>query len=241
MEGFMRKLIFAVGLALTAVLATASPAAADTECNTTVTGVTVRSLTVPQGGVCILDHAKVKGDVKVGRDAYFQATHSKVTGDVKARNALTVFIEDSSTVAGDIDASRTAQVFLFDSRVAEDIEVSRATDKVNVCGMIVRDDIEVTNSGRDILVGDPLAEGCDGNLVLRGEIEVDDNFTDVELVVRGNSILRGDLEVRNNGGPSDKFVEGNDGGDTIECRGNDQPFFASGNVDFDHTRGNQCG
>jgi hypothetical protein len=237
----MKNLIFIVGLALTGVLATASSAAADTECNTTLTGVTVRSLTVPPGGNCVLDHAKVKGDVRVGRDAYFQATHSKVTDDVKGRYAQTIFVEDSSTVAGDINAYRTAQVFLFDSRVGEDIDVNRTTDKVNVCGMTVHDDIEVENSGRDILVGDPLAAGCDGNLVLRGEIEVDNNFTDVELVVRGNSILRGDLEVRNNDGPSDKFVEGNDGGDTLECSGNDQPFSASGNVDFDRTKGNQCG
>jgi predicted acyltransferase (DUF342 family) len=239
--GIMKKLIFFVGLALTGALATESPAAADTECNTTLTGVTVRSLTVPPGGSCFLDHTKVKGDVRVEENGYLEASHSKVTDDVTGRHAQTIFLKEGTTVAGDISAYRTPQVFLFDSRVGDDISVNRSNATVDICGMTVRDNVKVRNSGRDILVGDPLTEGCDGNLVIRGELEVDNSFTDVELVVRGNTILRGDLEVTDNAGPSDKFVQDNDGGDTLECSGNAEPFSASGNVDFERTEGSQCG
>jgi hypothetical protein len=103
----------------------------------------------------------------------------------------------------------------------------------------VQGNINVERSGRDILVGDPLADGCPGNVVKRGDIEVEDNFTDVELVVRGNNIWRGDLDVKRNEGPSAKFVQNNEGGGRLDCRGNDAPFTASGNTGWDRMKG-QC-
>ena len=56
-------------------------------------------------------------------------------------------------------------------------------------------------SGTDVLIGDPLAVGCRGNVVKRGDIMVARNFTLVEFVLRGHTIKRGDLEVTNNTGP----------------------------------------
>jgi hypothetical protein len=239
----MKKLVFIAGLALAGVLASAQTAAAhgssSTTCNGSLSNVAVRSLTVPSDGVCTLDNVRVKGDVKVLTDGYLQVTGSSVSGDVAGRKAQTIFVEDNSTIAGDIDAYRTDQVFLFGSRVGGFVEVNRASDKVNICGMALQYGAEIQNSRRDILVGDPLAIDCPGNFVLRGDLRVEDNFTDVELIVGGNSILRGDLVVRYNDGSSDKAVRGNLGGYRLVCRGNDDPFASSGNADFDKKYG-QC-
>jgi hypothetical protein len=108
-----------------------------------------------------------------------------------------------------------------------------------VCGITVQGGIEVEDSGRDILVGDPLADDCAGNVVKRGDVVIEDNDTDVELVVRGNTIKRGDLKVRHNTGSADKFVQDNVGGDDLSCKGNTANFTVSGNTGWDKRLG-QC-
>jgi hypothetical protein len=233
----VRRLLVLSGLVLTVVLAMASVAQANNDaadCDGTATGLTIKGdLNVPSGASCQLINSTVRGDVKVRTGSYFEAQNTTIRGDVKARKSQTVFIQGGSTVKGNVDAERTSQVFLFASTVAGNIEVTRADDKVNVCGITVQGGIEVTRSGRDILIGDPLTEDCAGNVVKRGSIEVEDNWTDVELVIRGNTINRGDLVVKRNAGPSDKFVQGNKGGDDLVCRDNEAPFTASGNTSWD--------
>jgi hypothetical protein len=242
----VKRLLLLSGMILTGVLAIAPGAqasndAAAAECNGTATGLTIRGdLVVPWGGSCQLIDSTVRGDVKVRGDGYFQATRTTVRGDVKGKRAQTIFIEGGSTVKGNVDADRTSQVFLFESTIGNSIEVSRADDRVNICGMTVQESIEVDRSGRDILIGDPLTVDCAGNLVKRGSIKVTDNFTDVELVIRGNTIKKGgNLEVKRNSGPSGKFVEDNLGGDILTCKGNDAPFTASGNTGWNKKLG-QC-
>jgi hypothetical protein len=239
----VKRLLLLSGMILAGVLATASSAQARSdaaECNGTATGITIKGdLSVPSGGACRLIDSTVRGDVKVRGGAYFQATNTTVRGNVRGKRAQTIFIEGGSTVKGNVKADRTSQVFLFDSTIRGWIGISRADATVNVCGMTVQGYIEVERSGRDILIGDPLAVGCAGNLVKRGNIEVKDNFTDVELVIRGNTIKRGDLEVKRNSGRSGKFVEGNIGGNVLICKGNDTPFTASGNTGWDKKSG-QC-
>ena len=89
----------------------------------------------------------------------------------------------------------------------------------------------VIHSGRDILFGDPTAgSGCVGNTVRNGHsLDVEDNFTDVEFVVRGNMFEGGDLRVEDNSGASDKFVQNNTGGDELECFDNETPFTGTPN------------
>jgi hypothetical protein len=239
----VKRLLVLSGLVLTGMLAMTSIAQARddaADCDGTASGLTIRGdLNVPAGGSCQLINSTVRGDVKVRGGGYFQASNTTVRGDVKAKRSQTVFIEGGSTVKGNVEADRTSQVFLFESTVDGNIDVSRADDKVNVCGITVQGGIEVEKSGRDILVGDPLATDCAGNLVKRGDIEVLDNDTDVELVVRGNTIKRGDLEVRRNTGSSDKIIDANIGGDDLICKGNVAPFTASGNTGWDKKLG-QC-
>jgi hypothetical protein len=239
----VKRLLVLSGLVLTGMLAMTSIAQAHddaADCDGTANGLTIRGdLNVPSGGSCQLINSTVRGDVKVRGGGYFQASNTTVRGDVKAKRSQTVFIEGGSTVRGNVETNRTSQVFLFASTVGGNIEVERADDKVNVCGITVQGGIEVEKSGRDILVGDPLTTDCPGNVVKRGDVEILDNDTDVELVVRGNTIKRGDLEVRRNTGSSDKFVQDNEGGDDLICKGNGAPFTASGNTGW-HKKIGQC-
>jgi len=236
------KLFVLVGVVLAALFAFASSAAAHgTTCNTTLTGATVSGdLTVPENGSCTINNSTVGGDVKVGKNAYFEASGSTIGDDVKGDRAQTIFLHDSTTVNDDVKGSKTAQVFLFDSTINGDVGVSGATQRVNVCGNTVDGRIEVKDSGTDILIGDPLTTGCAGNTVLNHHrIRVEDNFVDVELVIRGNTIQGGDLEVNGNKGPADKFVQDNKGGHELECRNNSTPFTASGNTGWNRAEG-QC-
>jgi hypothetical protein len=243
-EGNMRKLFVLSGMALAGLLAAASPAAAHDDeavvCNGTAKGLTVNgSLTVPENGACELTDSTVRGSVKVRAGGYFQASNTNIRGSVRGKRALTIFLEGGSSVRRDVDAERTSQVFVFASTIGGEIDVERADQVVHICGNTVKGDIEVERSRRDILVGDPLADGCPGNTVRRGDIEVEDNETDKELVVRGNTVARGDLVVKRNTGTSDKFVEDNEGTGTLECRGNSDLFAASDNTGWKKITG-QC-
>jgi hypothetical protein len=242
----MKKLLV-LGSVLCGVLVMASPAAAHNwgsskpslTCTSIVTNVSVRSVNVPAGASCTLVDSIVRDDVRVREGSYFQATNTDIGGSVRSRDSQTVFVEAGSGVGDSIVTQNTAQVFVFGSFIGDEIDVYGASDITNICGNRVRWDIEVTASQQDILVGDPLAVDCAGNRVLKGDIEVERNNTDVELVVAGNRIVQGDLEVLRNRGTSDKRVSDNRGGDEIECHQNDAPFVALNNTDFNDADG-QC-
>ena len=172
----------------------------------------------------------VAGNVRALKNSYFQATHTAVRGDIEAKGSQTLFVEAGSRAAS-IEADRAVQFFVFNSTVLEDIEPERTREVVQICGNTVRrGNIEVRRSGpanglsqhpgTDILIGDPLADGCRGNLVKRGDINVTRNFADIEFVIRGNTIKRGDLEVMKNTGPVQKVIDGNVGGERLVCREN---------------------
>ena len=237
----MRNLAVILGMALVASIAIAAPATANTfRCDEAVTGGSFDDVTVPRGGSCTLTDSTVAGRVKVKRDAYFQATGTDIAGRVGADDALTVFIDTGSTVGRGVEVDDTAQVFIFNATIARDIEVDDASEVVQICGTTVtKGDVEVTDSGTDILVGDPQAVDCAGNTVIDGDVEVNHNRVQVEFVVRGNTIPNGDLEANRNRGPAEKFVEDNTGGGELECHGNESPFTASGNTGWAQKEG-QC-
>jgi hypothetical protein len=236
----MRKLVI-FGVGLLALCAMASPAAAATfECNDVVTGGTFDNVRVPRDGSCTLVDSTVAGDVKVKRNGYFQATNTAIGGRVSADDALTLFLDTDSTVGRTVRSDDTAQVFIFNATVGRGIEIDDTLQVVQICGTTVtKGDVEVRDSGVDILVGDPLAEGCSGNTLADGDLELKRNTAEVEFVVRGNTVTAGDLEVIRNRGPVEKFVQDNTGGDELECHGNEELFTASGNTGWKDIEG-QC-
>jgi hypothetical protein len=246
------KFLGLVAVCVTALLAIASPASARAEfkCNGVFTGKAYGDVVVPRGAACTLVDSTVAGDVRALKNSYFQATHTAVRGDVEGKEAQTIFIQAGSRAAS-IEAVKAAQFFVFDSTVLEDIEPERTKEAVQICGNTLRrGNIEVRRTGpngnglsqhpgTDILIGDPLTEGCRGNLVKRGDIKVTRNFTDIEFVIRGNRIKKGDLQVLKNVGPVQKFVDANVGGDRLTCRENTF-LVASANTGWDRKLG-QCG
>ena len=239
----MRKFLGLVGVAMTAALAIASPAAAQRSfrCDGIFTGAIHEKVVVPRDGACTLIDSTVIGDISVGRGAYLQTTGTAVGGDVIGREAQTIFVDTGSRVFGGIEAIRTGQVYVYNSIVVRRIEIARSKEAVQICGTTVyRGDIGVERSGRDILIGDPLTEGCAGNQVRRGDLEVENNFADIEFVIRGNIIRRGNLDIYRNTGPVPKFVEDNRGGARLRCWDNSAPFAAADNTGWDRT-GGQCG
>ena len=226
--------------AVAVVLAIASPAAArDLRCDGVFKGKTFDDVTVPRGAACTLINSKVRGDVKARANAYFQATRTVVRGDVEGNGAQTIFVDTGTKVTGSVESKDSAQFFVFNSTVGEDIEPEGTAQAVQICGNSVRKgNIEVRRSGTDILIGDPLAVGCRGNVVRRGDIKIVGNVSLIEFVIRGNVARRGDLIVTRNSGPTPKFVDRNVGGGRLVCRDNSL-MSAGANVGWDRKVG-QC-
>jgi hypothetical protein len=229
-----RAVLGFASIMLLIVLVTGPSSAAeiqDAECMGELTAETVRNVTVPNGGTCILRNSTVTGHVSASAASYFQAIHTRIAGDVSGADAQTLFVDGGSTVRGSVRASRVAQVFLFASRVRKNVKVDRTTDQVFICGSTVeRGSIRVLRSARDIVIGDPRSGGCDGNSVRRGNMSVLWNTTDVQLVISGNRFPKGNLIVAGNTGPSQKIVQGNFGGKRIACQANAGRFRASKNL-----------
>jgi hypothetical protein len=234
----MRKFLVLLGVALSGLAATASPAMADDfRCTGAATG-TFDNVVVPRNEACILTASTVTGNVKVQRNAYFEAATTSVGGNVEGSRAQTVFLHDLSIVDGSVTTQRTIQVFLFDSFVNGGVNVEGTTEVVDVCGMTVNGNLTVKKSGQDILLGDPLTEDCAGN-TLRSNVQVEENDVNVELVIRGNSV-GGNLQVFKNRGPADKFVDDNTGsGGALQCKENQPRFFSANNNGFASEEG-QC-
>ena len=227
------KFLGLVAVCVTALFAIASPAAARSEfrCNGVFKGKAYGDVVVPRGAACTLTDSTVRGDVRALKGAYFQATRTTVRGDVEGQEAQTIFIDTGSRAAS-VEAFKTVQFFVYNSTILEDIEPERTRETVQICGNTVRrGNIEVRRSGpngnglsqhpgTDILIGDPQADGCRGNVVKRGDITVTRNFADIEFVISGNTVKKGDLEVLQNTGPVQKVIEVNTGGGRLVCREN---------------------
>ena len=177
--------------------------------------------------------------MKVKRNGYFEAHDTSVADNVRGKRAQTIYMVDSN-VGGDVKAKKTAQVLLFSMTIDGDVKIKRATDKVNVCGVrIVDGDLKVVRSGTDLLIGDPQAVECPGNLIENGDVEISDNWTDVELVVRGNSVPRGDLTVEGERRSLGQVRPGQHGWPDARCKHNEAPFIGTPNSGFNRYKG-QC-
>jgi hypothetical protein len=236
------KFLGLAAVVLTGLVAVSSTAAARDSfiCNGVFRNAVYGDVVVPRDGACTLVNASVSGNVVALKNAFFQATGTRIAGSVFGKEAQTIFNDTGSKVSGSIRTNQTKQVFVFNSRVVRGIDVERATAAVQICGTTVsKGNISVERSGGDILIGDPLAVGCRGNSVRRGSIEIKSNLPDIEFVIRGNRISRGNLEVIRNTGPIPKIVAGNIGGDRLKCTGNGAPVLASANRNWDRSHG-QC-
>ena len=233
-----------IGFAVIAAMgASATSALADTtpiRCTGTRTGVVWnRDVVVPPNKPCTLYNSVVNGGVSVQAGSYFQATNTSISAAVVAYQSQTVFIDTGSSVGGRISTDLTAQVFVYNATINGSIGVKRSNSAVQVCGTTVKGAaFTVSSSNRDILIGDPLTEGCSGNKVPNGSITLVGNSTNLEFVVRANSV-GGNLVVTNNTGISQKHVQSNTGGNRLRCAANGSPFVGGPNGSW-LTKEGQC-
>jgi hypothetical protein len=240
----VRRLIVLLGatvIAMMGVSTTSALAVTTVRCTGTRTGVVInRDVVVPPNKPCTLYNSVVNGSVSVQTGSYFQATNTSISKAVLGYQSQTVFIDTGSSVGARISTDLTAQVFVYNATVNGSIGVTRSSATVQVCGTTVKGPaFNVSQSRRDILIGDPLTTGCPGNKVPNGSVALVQNSTDVEFVARGNSVSNGNMVVQNNIGTSGKYVQDNTGGNALKCFGNASPFVGSPNGSWLSKQG-QC-
>lgn len=80
----------------------AAGTAEERKCRGTIRSKTLVNVKVPVGASCTLKSVKVKGTVKVGRNARLEAIRVRVVGTVQAENARQVIVRAGSKVRGSI-------------------------------------------------------------------------------------------------------------------------------------------
>lgn len=110
-----------VALALLAASGMHPAFAEETACVGMLVGVTVDNLRVPSGKICTLDAIRVKGTLKVERDATLYARQVNVVGNVQAENAKQVSVTSDSTVGGSIQIKQGGAATVHRVRVTGDI------------------------------------------------------------------------------------------------------------------------
>lgn len=111
--------------ALGVLAAFAMPAAhaEETVCVDTLGAVAVDNLRVPAGETCTLNATRIKGTLKVERDATLYARSVRVTGNVQAENAHQVSVMAGSTVGGSIQIKQGGVATIHRARVTGDIQL----------------------------------------------------------------------------------------------------------------------
>ena len=111
----------------------AAPAAAEERvCRGTIGDKTVDNLRVPQNATCRLNGTKVKGTVKVERNAKLFAQDVVVIGNVQGENATQVNVADGSRVGGSVQVVQGDGAKVADSRVDGDILYDEQDKTVSV-------------------------------------------------------------------------------------------------------------
>jgi len=95
--------VFALALAISALLAVAPAAQAEERvCRGTIGTTTVDNLLVPQGATCTLNGTRVEGTVQVQRNATLFANGIRVKGNVQSEGFKNIVLRRDSVVVGSV-------------------------------------------------------------------------------------------------------------------------------------------
>lgn len=122
-------LAFVVAFSVVAV----SPAAVRAEertCSGAIGRSTVDNLRVPQNATCTLNGTKVKGTIKVERNATLKATSINVVGNIQAEGAKAVNVSGSSRIGGSIQVVQGGSASVVSAVVNGDILYDDNTRKL---------------------------------------------------------------------------------------------------------------
>jgi hypothetical protein len=116
-------MVSAAGLVLGALSVTSVPAFAEERvCRGTIGATTLDNVRVPPDARCNLNGTKVKGTIKVERNAVLVATDVLVVGNVQAENARNVIVRQTSYVGGSVQVKQGGAATVANSRVNADIQ-----------------------------------------------------------------------------------------------------------------------
>jgi hypothetical protein len=157
-----RKLMMALMAALVTV-ALMPPAARAEErvCRGTIGARTLDNVKVPQGASCTLNGTKVKGTIKVNRNARLEAVDVNVIGNVQGEGARNVIVRKTSRVGGSVQVVQGRKAKVANSRVNGDILYDDQNARVSAVGNNVGGNVQAfQNTGGTRIAGNVI----DGNL-----------------------------------------------------------------------------
>ncbi|GAA0984627.1 hypothetical protein GCM10009555_058710 [Acrocarpospora macrocephala] len=105
-------------------LAVATPAFAEERtCRGTIRATTLDNIRVPAGATCTLLGTRVKGTIKVERNATLVARKVNVEGNVQAEGARAVSVVAGSIVRGSVQVKQGGAATVTSSRINADIQL----------------------------------------------------------------------------------------------------------------------
>ncbi|GAA2863958.1 hypothetical protein GCM10010517_23100 [Streptosporangium fragile] len=138
------------GAALGAVsggLVVATPAFADERsCRGIIRAVTLDDVRVPKGASCTLVGTRVKGNIRVERNATLVAREVGVDGNVQGEGARAVSVVGGSVVRGSVQVKQGGAATVVSSRINGDIQLDANHRYLRVNGNRVGGNIQVVGN-----------------------------------------------------------------------------------------------
>lgn len=126
-----RMIPVAVAAGFLAFLEPIPASAEERVCRSRIGAVTLDNVRVPQGATCTLIRTRVKGTIKVQRNATLIAREVVVIGNVQSENAANVRVLRQSRVGGSVQVKQGRAATVADSRIDSDIQYESNRAKLN--------------------------------------------------------------------------------------------------------------
>jgi hypothetical protein len=140
----LRRALSAATFALAiGALVPAGAAAEERTCRGTIGAKTLDNVRVPQGAECVLKGTRVKGTVKVERNAVLRARKVNVIGNVQGESARRVNVVRGSRVGGSVQVVQGRAATVRGSRVNGNILYDDNNGFLRVVGNVVGADVQL--------------------------------------------------------------------------------------------------
>jgi hypothetical protein len=154
--------------AVAAIVAVPTAMAEERKCRGTLNAITVDNLKVPKGATCTLNGTRVKGTIKVGRNATLVATNVKVVGNIQAENHRRVVVNGTATrVGGSIQLVQGGSASVQKAKVKGDVQLFEndgvqvvSTNRIDGNLQCKENDSDPTGGGN--VVGGNAEDQCEG-------------------------------------------------------------------------------
>jgi hypothetical protein len=157
----MRKVLVGIVVGLCLLVAAPPASAEETKCRGTIGARTLDNVLVPQGATCTLNGTKVKGTVKVGRNAVLIATDVHVVGNVQGENAKNVVVRRGSFIGGNVQVVQGKWATVAGSRVNFDILYDDNAERVRALNNKVGGNVQAFQNTGGVRI---VENRIDGNL-----------------------------------------------------------------------------